>query len=177
MFTIHSDSAGKVISIWQGEGFTRTDPEPPEKAAVSINIDEWTNSELRYAILANREAYTIEDSVLIGPTGPVIIQAPNREYIAFWLVEDSEELVRNIPGWARWTQTEALEWFGENIADPLGAVPDVDGLTATQYRANAQDIDAQWQDIITAQAAAIRGLTRLVLAMRNKLWPKLEGSE
>ena len=91
--------------------------------------------------------------------------------------EEAEAQVATVPGWAHWTEAEALAWFTENIADPLDTVPDVDGLTTTQYRANAQAIDAQWQDVITAQAAAIRGLARMVLALRNKLWPNLEGSE
>ena len=41
---------------------------------------------------------------------------------------------------------------------------------------NAQAIAAQMQDICNAQALVILNLARMVIAMRNKLWPNLEGS-
>jgi hypothetical protein len=81
-----------------------------------------------------------------------------------------------IPGWASWTEGEALAWMDANLKALLDAVPDVDNLTADQYRTNAQSIDAQWQDVFAAQQQVIRALVRLVIALRNDTWPRLEGS-
>jgi len=124
------------------------------------------------AIIAGRE---VEIQALID------IHVPDPLYFPADLVQlieaGAETQASAIPGWAHWIEAEALAWFTENITDPLVTVPNVDGLSVDVYRANAQAIDAQWQDIITAQAAAIRGLARMVLAMRNRLWPNLEGSE
>jgi hypothetical protein len=59
---------------------------------------------------------------------------------------DAEASVASIPNWATWTETEALAWFDANV---------VDAPTAIQVE---------------------RALVRLVLALRNKNWPNLEGS-
>ncbi len=60
--------------------------------------------------------------------------------------EQAEQNVSDIPGWATWTEAEALAWFDANVTD-----------TATAIQVE-------------------RALVRIVLAMRNKLWPNLEGS-
>jgi hypothetical protein len=90
--------------------------------------------------------------------------------------EQAESDAATIPGWASWTEGEALAWMDANLKALLDAVPNVDGLTADQYRNNAQSIDAQWQDVFAAQQQVIRALVRLVIALRNDTWPRLEGS-
>ena len=81
-----------------------------------------------------------------------------------------------IPGWATWTEVEAAEWYDANVTDLVTAIPDIDGLTPTAFQNNAQAIVAQMQDIIAAQAVVTRNLARMVIALRNKTWPNLEGS-
>ena len=90
--------------------------------------------------------------------------------------EQAETDVSNIPNWATWTAGEAHAWFQTNVLDLLDAVPDVDSLTGQAYRTNAQEIDAQWQDIITAQSTVIHAMGQMLIAIRNKLGPELEGS-
>lgn len=52
----------------------------------------------------------------------------------------------NIPGWARWTETEVLDYIDTNVTDLASA-----------------------KVVLTAMA-------RLLVALRNKQWPNLEGS-
>ncbi len=59
---------------------------------------------------------------------------------------DSETTVSNIPNWATWTEAEALAWFDANVTD------------------------------FDSARTVLRALVRIVLAMRNRLWPNLEGS-
>ena len=89
--------------------------------------------------------------------------------------QEAEAKAAAIPDWATWTETEALAWFQTNIADLLAAIPDIDTLIDTQYQNNAKAIAAQYQKIITAQAQANRALIRMILALRDQIWPGLGG--
>jgi hypothetical protein len=60
--------------------------------------------------------------------------------------EQADETAASIPNWATWTEAQALAWFDANVTD---------AETAIQVE---------------------RALVRMALAMRNKLWPNLEGS-
>ena len=60
--------------------------------------------------------------------------------------QDAEQAVANIPNWATWTEAEALVWFDANVVD------------------------------LASARTVLRALVQIVLAMRNKLWPNLEGS-
>jgi len=93
------------------------------------------------------------------------------------VLEASINKVSTIPGWASWTEDMAIDWLNTNITDTLNTVPDIDGLAPAVFQGNAQAINARWQDVITAQATVIMALVRMVLAMRNKLWPNLESGE
>ncbi len=93
------------------------------------------------------------------------------------VVLDSGIAASAIPGWATWTEAEAAAWYDTNVTALIDAIPDVSNLTPTAFQNNAQLIVAQMQDIITAQAAVIRNLARMLIAMHNKTWPELEGSE
>jgi len=52
-----------------------------------------------------------------------------------------------IPGWATWTEAEALDWLDANVTDLASAV------------------------------TALKALARMVVALRNKTWPYLEGAQ
>jgi len=91
--------------------------------------------------------------------------------------QSAEDDAATIPGWATWTKAEAAAWYDEHVTNLVDAIPDVDGLTPTTFQNKAQTIVAQMQDIAVAQTTVIHNLARMVLAMRNKLWPNLEGSE
>ena len=98
-----------------------------------------------------------------------------KDYIAAREAE-SEDKASAIPGWSTWTEEQALAWYTTNVIDLIDAIPDINGLSPTAYANNAQAIAAQMQDICNAQALVILNLARMVIAMRNKLWPNLEGS-
>ena len=92
------------------------------------------------------------------------------------VADQAESDMAAIPSWAAWTEAEAAVWYDANVTDLVDAIPDVDGLTPTAFQNNAQAIVAQMQDIAAAQAAVVRNLARMVIALRNKTWPNLEGS-
>ena len=60
--------------------------------------------------------------------------------------EESGAQAASIPGWATWTEQESLDWIDLNVTD----------------------LDSAKQ--------AIKAMTRMLLALRNKNWPNLEGS-
>ena len=86
----------------------------------------------------------------------------------------SEGAIKNIPGWATWSEETALSWFNTNIDVPFTEMPDIDGLTDTQYDNNAKDIAARYQDVISQLITMNRALARMVIALRNYRWPGLQ---
>lgn len=81
-----------------------------------------------------------------------------------------------IPNWSTWTEIEGLTWHDTNIKDPLETLPDIDGLTPAQFNSNAQAIMVVMQDVLNKVEAENRAIVRLIIALRNKSWPSLEGS-
>ena len=66
---------------------------------------------------------------------------------------------QNIPAWASWTETEALNWHDTNIAAKLPV--------ASLTEANV---------LLTVLETENRALVRMVIAIRNKIFPDLEGN-
>jgi hypothetical protein len=84
-------------------------------------------------------------------TGEIaVVQAAIDAHVArdWHAVEQSaEDDIRSIPGWSTWTEAEALAWFDSNIT------------------------------VTGPERALLRANLRLSIAMRNKLFPRLEGSQ
>lgn len=119
---------------------------PPDSYAYELEVDFSTNP-----IALGYIDTAWNDVALIGATlsyqGVAIpINPPGQAWIERLREEAAETTVANIPNWATWTEAEALAWFDANVTD---------AATAIQVE---------------------RALVRIVLAMRNKLWPNLEGS-
>ena len=70
----------------------------------------------------------------------------------------AETNAKNIPSWAVWSEADALAWWNNNLSDAK-----VDALSVPQAA----------KDLLKAQNAAIRGLARMVIALRDKTWPEL----
>lgn len=73
------------------------------------------------------------------------------------LQADTVNQVSAIPNWASWDETTALNWHDTNIAANLPV-------------ANLTEANAVLADLETEN----RALVRMVIAMRNKLWPHLQ---
>jgi len=106
---------------------------------------------------------------------PVVINPPGPDWLAAQRAKQSEFDAIEVLGWATWTEEEAATWYEVNVTDLIDAIPDIDSLTPTAFQTNAQAIVAQMQTIIATQAATIRNLARLAIALRNNAWPNLEG--
>ena len=126
------------------------------------------------ALVAGREA-EIQAIVDVHEPDPLYFPADVQSSKLAGIEQDAEVKLVAIPGWSTWTEQEALDWYTANVTDLIDAIPDVDGLSPTAYANNAQAIAAQTQGIINAQALVIRNMTRMLLALRNKVFPNLEG--
>jgi hypothetical protein len=65
--------------------------------------------------------------------------------------EGADAQARDIPGWASWTEALVLQWMEENVA------PEIEGIAPKTY-------------------IALCAMVRMIVALRNKTWPQLEGS-
>ena len=82
----------------------------------------------------------------------------------------AETTVANIPGWATWTEEQALAWYETNIGEPIDNAPEV--VTSQNAVAILQGVVNLLREMNNLERAQIK----LDLAIRNKLWPNLEGS-
>jgi len=84
--------------------------------------------------------------------------------------DEAEADVSSIPGWATWTEAEALAWYETNIGEPIDNAP----ATVTSQNAVAvlQGVVNILKQFNTLEGAEIM----MLIAARNKLWPNLEGS-
>lgn len=70
---------------------------------------------------------------------------------------NSDSQAASIPAWASWNEAAALAWHDTNITDefPVGNLTEANALLQTMATEN-------------------RNMIRMIIAMRNKLWPNLE---
>jgi len=68
----------------------------------------------------------------------------------------AETNLRNVPGWATWTEAQALDWWNTNLSDAQA-----DAI------ANLADAKA----MLKKQNAALKSMARMLIAMRNRLFP------
>jgi hypothetical protein len=59
----------------------------------------------------------------------------------------ADDHAADIPGWATWTESETIAWIDANVID------------------------------LTSAKTALTAMARLLVALRNKAWPGLEGSQ
>ena len=60
--------------------------------------------------------------------------------------EQADTDAANIPGWASWTEEQVLDWIDDNVTD------------------------------LASAKTALTAMARMLVALRNKTWPGLEGS-
>jgi hypothetical protein len=101
-------------------------------------------------------ALTAECAAIVAAYDPALLTDGER---AQAVRQAAQSAAQNIPGWASWTEEEALAWHDTNIADALPV--------ANLAEANA---------VLDRLAAENRAILRMLLAARNQLWPNLEGS-
>ena len=82
----------------------------------------------------------------------------------------AETTVANIPGWATWTEEQALAWYETNIGEPIDDAPEV--VTSQNAVAVLQGMVNLMRQLNNVERAQIK----IDLALRNKVWPNLEGS-
>ena len=64
--------------------------------------------------------------------------------------EAADTQARDIPGWASWTEAEVLAWLDTNVEPEIGTI------APETYK-------------------ALKAMARMIVALRNKTWPQLEG--
>lgn len=68
----------------------------------------------------------------------------------------AESNIRNVPGWATWTEAQALDWWNTNLSDAQA-----DAIV------NLADAKA----MLKKQNAALKSMARMLIAMRDRLFP------
>lgn len=77
-----------------------------------------------------------------------------------------------IPSWSSWTETETLTWIDTNIGQPL--VTGRANLPATLTLATARAAIVTLIGIMDKMLIVLIALARMVVAMRNQIWPDLQ---
>ena len=146
------------VEIGEPAGFTyelEIDPDTNQEIVSYIDTD-WNNTLMIAGMVTH-----LGVELTINPPGQAWIQRARQQ--------QSRADAANIPGWASWTKEQALDWHDTNIADLLDNAPTVTSQNAVQVLQGLLDI-------VRTLENENRALVRMVLAMRNELWPELEGS-
>lgn len=100
------------------------------------------------------------------PTAQNLIDAYNAyltmlddEQSAATVESGSKAQASNIPNWASWTEAQALSWHDTNVANAIAPI------------ANLADAKV----VLTQMATENRALVRMLIALRNKAFPDLQG--
>jgi len=145
----------------------------PELYTSMLENDPATNPLVLHYVSTDWNNTKLLDGVLTYKGNPVKINPPGAVWLAAIKEQESEGKAAAIPGWATWTEQEAVAWYAENVTNLIDAIPDIDSLSNTAYTSNAKAIASQMQDIIAAQALVIGNMARMLLALRDKSWPNL----
>ena len=123
---------------------------PTEKTAWNTYREALQNIDLSKI---DPDTFVLPESPIAISTGqtPIIITARARRKAA-------RGIVSNIPNWATWTQADWQVYFNTNLSDA-----EVDKVTTIALARVA----------LKRQNLVILNLTKLVLAMRDQLWPDL----
>ena len=171
---IYANEIGELVRVLKTEA-EEENHGVPELYTSMLEIDPETNQHIVNHIDTDWNNTKLLGGVLYYKDNPVTINPPGTAWFADIREEESEVKFIAIPGWSTWTEQEALDWYTANVTDLIDAIPDISGLSPTAYANNAQAIAAQTQGIINAQALVIRNMARMLLALRNKVFPNLEG--
>jgi ribosomal protein L10 len=103
---------------------------------------------------------TVQEIIDVYDAFMLEIAQAQTESEAIQTVENNAKAqAQNIPAWASWTESEALNWHDTNIAAKLPV--------ASLTEANV---------LLTVLETENRALVRMVIALRNKIFPDLEGN-
>ncbi len=99
---------------------------------------------------------TLSEVLAIWPTIQAEIAAISADAT---LQQAAKTVAAAIPNWATWSQANFQAWYDANISP-------------TQI--NAVTSLAEAKPILLKQSAAIEALSKMVIAIRNQLWPDLQ---
>jgi hypothetical protein len=142
----------------------------PDVYTYELELDPETNPLIVNHIDTAWNDVTLIDDVLAYRGTPVPVNPPGRAWADRLREEAAETAVANIPGWATWTEAEALAWHDTNITTPLSNVPTVTTANAVAVLQGIVDLLRDYT------AVEDRAQVQMLLALRNKIWPNLEGS-
>lgn len=81
---------------------------------------------------------------------------------------------KNIPGWATWDETQAQTWHDDNIRNPIDQLK-IDVVNITNL-ATALPVLVTIVDVLDKLGVEGWSEARMLIALRNKVFPNLEGS-
>lgn len=81
---------------------------------------------------------------------------------------------KNIPGWATWDESQALDWHDTNVKTPIDDLQaSIAGITSL---ATALPVLEEMRLAMDKMETENRAVVRMIIALRNKSFPNLEGS-
>ena len=115
---------------------------------------------------ASYGSFRISEGELICPDHPELTQEIVDTFVVdmdrFARIEARRDNAKTdakaIPNFASWDEQQFIDWFNTHLGDTI-----IDGI------ANYDDLKVVLKDIVNVQT----GLTRFMIATRNKLWPDL----
>jgi hypothetical protein len=106
--------------------------------------------------LGNADYQKYLDWIAAGNTAPMDpTPTPTAEQLRY---EQSREIVRNIPLWAKWTLQQLLDWWTPRLGDAV-----IDGFA----------IPVAVKDFLKTLSNACLNIAKLCIAFRDRLWPEL----
>lgn len=138
---------------------------------------EFTPEEANYYVVPNE--YWIEwTSPLTGPqTTALNAVLAAHDPVDYPAIREAgaEAQAASIPNWASWTEAQVLTWLTDNIGTPLVAGRAAVPSPITSF-AQVRAIIIGLLDIMDKQYTLEVAQSRMLVALRNKTFPKLEGS-
>ena len=113
--------------------------------------------------LFSRTLTLAEEDIRDAIVNPAIIRERNARIAA-----------KNIPNWAMWNETAVYDWGMSNIGTPLAAGRT--SLPATLTLTTTRLAILQILTILDAMWLMLWALARMIIAMRDQLWPDLPDS-
>jgi len=86
--------------------------------------------------------------------------------------DNARSNAKAIPSWSSWTEAETLAWIDTNIGTPLSSGRA--NLPATLTLATARTAITTLISIMDKMLVVLIALARMVVAMRNQIWPDLQ---
>jgi hypothetical protein len=164
---LFSDATGVLMrELW--DDFDESVFGAPAGYTYELEIDPLTNQEIIGYIQTDFNNTRLVAGEVFNRGVPIAVNPPGQEWIERLRQEQAASDASAIPAWANYTIAEALAWHDANIRNPIIAAP-------TVTAGNAVAVLQAMVDMLKQLETENRAIIQMLIALRNKTWPGLEG--